>query len=721
MKNCITNMHNQRQGYVQEHTCYVLDPHLNMFQDQVNRFILDTKISFPLNRGSEGQVLGTDGNNHVYWKSVLVEEAMAPLWDKEHREPYQTGDYVIYNHRLYIRLNDEDPESLEQSWIEANWQEVSVAEEFYKTREKISDVETQSIARDNALEVRIDNVETTLDEHAEWLGDHDSQLNELARRLDEDDEIINEHDERITQAQTTANNANSNALLAQMDASTALNYITQDRVTLKKLEESIWTPWETNHYYAANTYAIHNGSLYICLVSHTSDDFDEDYELNKWGPAVLEDMFSDLNTAINNKNKVIACTEAELPSVLDTKTVYLVRKDISSDHISRIIANYVSYGVLPSTTNNANKILTVNNDGTDYSWQALPSSEESDPIFTASPAAGITTTNINDWNNKSTVSGTASGANWSTITINGTTKNIPVSSSTTVIYSSDVDSQHKIAVGGITVNGGARQDIYVPQYLAGSNISITQDPTSHDYTISSTGGGGGEPSAYLKSASVSGNTLTLTNKDNSTVQFTPSGSESVTSVTVTPTYTSGVDVATISVVKNGTTTTQTIKAPTAGSGGVNSVTLNGSSIVTDGTAIIPINGTTADDNHLATTKYVTDHAGYVKPSGGIPSTDLTSAVQTSLGLANTALQSHQDISGKENISNKVTSIVGTGTDTQYPSTQAVYDFVDHNYAPIGNYPTTEAPSGEPRITKIWSGPERDLPDTRLSTTLYIVL
>lgn len=37
-------------------------------------------------------------------------------------------------------------------------------------------------------------------------------------------------------------------------------------------------------------------------------------------------------------------------------------------------------------------------------------------------------------------------------------------------------------------------------------------------------GGGGEPEAYLKSANVNGNTLTLTNKDNTTVVFTPESS-----------------------------------------------------------------------------------------------------------------------------------------------------------------------------------------------------
>ena len=45
---------------------------------------------------------------------------------------------------------------------------------------------------------------------------------------------------------------------------------------------------------------------------------------------------------------------------------------------------------------------------------------------------------------------------------------------------------------------------------------------------------------------------------------------------------------------------------------------------------------------LATTSQV--NAKYTKPSGGIPKTDLASSVQTSLGKADTALQSHQDLS-----------------------------------------------------------------------------
>ena len=95
---------------------------------------------------------------------------------------------------------------------------------------------------------------------------------------------------------------------------------------------------------------------------------------------------------------------------------------------------------------------------------------------------------------------------------------------------------------------------------------------------------------------------------------------------------------------------------------------------------------------------------YSKPSGGIPATDLDSSVQTSLGKADTALQSetytgtitsvkmngttiassgeadlgtvitsHQDITGKEDKTNKVTSISSSSTNTEYPSALAVYN------------------------------------------------
>ena len=76
---------------------------------------------------------------------------------------------------------------------------------------------------------------------------------------------------------------------------------------------------------------------------------------------------------------------------------------------------------------------------------------------------------------------------------------------------------------------------------------------------------------------------------------------------------------------------------------------------------------------------------YAKPSDGIPKSDLASAVQTSLGKADTALQKHQDISGKENTSNKVKSWSSTTTDDHYPSEKLVKDSLDSVYSAINNF------------------------------------
>jgi len=65
------------------------------------------------------------------------------------------------------------------------------------------------------------------------------------------------------------------------------------------------------------------------------------------------------------------------------------------------------------------------------------------------------------------------------------------------------------------------------------------------------------------------------------------------------------------------------------------------------------------------------NAKYDKPSGGIPKTDLASDVQTSLGKADTALQSHQDISGKldtSKVKNSNSTTAGDVYDVRYINT-----------------------------------------------------
>lgn len=60
---------------------------------------------------------------------------------------------------------------------------------------------------------------------------------------------------------------------------------------------------------------------------------------------------------------------------------------------------------------------------------------------------------------------------------------------------------------------------------------------------------------------------------------------------------------------------------------------------------------------------------YQKPSGGVPKADLDSGVQTSLDKADSAVQ---DVSGKEDKTNKTVQISAESTDTEYPSAKAVY-------------------------------------------------
>lgn len=74
----------------------------------------------------------------------------------------------------------------------------------------------------------------------------------------------------------------------------------------------------------------------------------------------------------------------------------------------------------------------------------------------------------------------------------------------------DIPAPYTLPTASTSTLGGVKVD--------GSTITIT------DGVISSKGGSGGsEPNAYIKDASVNGNTLTLTKKDDTEVVFTPSG------------------------------------------------------------------------------------------------------------------------------------------------------------------------------------------------------
>jgi len=59
-----------------------------------------------------------------------------------------------------------------------------------------------------------------------------------------------------------------------------------------------------------------------------------------------------------------------------------------------------------------------------------------------------------------------------------------------------------------------------------------------------------------------------------------------------------------------------------------------------GVAAVGSSDAFARADHVHAMPSAADIGAYVKPSGGIPKTDLTAAVQTSLSKADTALQQH---------------------------------------------------------------------------------
>ena len=98
----------------------------------------------------------------------------------------------------------------------------------------------------------------------------------------------------------------------------------------------------------------------------------------------------------------------------------------------------------------------------------------------------------------------------------------------------------------------------------------------------------------------------------------------------------------------------------------------------------------------------TNDAGYTTNTGTITSVKMNGSTIATSGEADlgTVITSHQDISGKEDKTNKVTSLTSTSTNTEYPSAKAVYDAISGvgnlNYkghvATTDDLPSTGQPS-----------------------------
>lgn len=146
----------------------------------------------------------------------------------------------------------------------------------------------------------------------------------------------------------------------------------------------------------------------------------------------------------------------------------------------------------------------------------------------------------------------------------------------------DSVSASSITLNGTTItswpSGGGEPAAYLKSAsVSGSILTLTK---KDDTTVTFTG----EPSAYIKSASVSGNTLTLTKKDDTTVTFTPS--------TGTTTL-SGLTDTTVSSPSNG----QVLKYNSTTSKWENGTVSTGSSV---STTIECLNGTATVTNGVIT-------------------------------------------------------------------------------------------------------------------------
>lgn len=258
----------------------------------------------------------------------------------------------------------------------------------------------------------------------------------------------------------------------------------------------------------------------------------------------------------------------------------------------------------------------------------------------------------------------------------------------------NTDTYGHVKVGSVTIDASGDDTI---ELVAGSNVTLTPDTTSKSVTISATGGGGGT-SDYLQLSNkpkINGvelvDNITTENLGIVVPQYTSelvNDSGFITNETdptvpawakepTKPTYTAeevgalpnntpipdptsvvvdrfvsaGTHIADISV--NGKKTE--LYAPTGGGG--TSVTVDSELSTTSENPV----------QNKVITQALNEKGTYSKPTGGIPKTDLASEVQTSLGKADTALQEHQDISGKANKAD-VTALSNTISDAWNAST-----------------------------------------------------
>lgn len=264
---------------------------------------------------------------------------------------------------------------------------------------------------------------------------------------------------------------------------------------------------------------------------------------------------------------------------------------------------------------------------------------ESDPIFTASVAAGITSDDITNWNGKTTVTeSTVSG--WGFTKTSGTYSKpeggIPKTDLTSAVQTS-------LGLADTALQSFTETDPTVPAWAKTENkptytadevgaLASTVTHLSGDIAASEKGANNGV--AQLDSTGkVPSSQLPSFVDDvleyNTKSSFPASGESGKIYIDTTTNITyrwGGSDYVAI--------------GSDLALGETSSTAYAGDKGAANATAISTHTGNS--DIHVTTTNKTAWNAKYDKPSGGIPKTDLASAVQASLGLADTALQSYTE-------------------------------------------------------------------------------
>lgn len=268
---------------------------------------------------------------------------------------------------------------------------------------------------------------------------------------------------------------------------------------------------------------------------------------------------------------------------------------------------------------------------------ALQSYTETDPVFSKSAAAGITSSDISNWNGKTSNTGTVTG-----VKINGTTKsptNGVVDLGAVITSHQDISGKVDKVIGkGLSTNDYTTDEKNkLASIAAGAEVNVQSDwnATSGDAFIKN------KPS--LSKVATSGSYNDLSNKP--TIPSAITVDSSLSSTSTNP---------------------------------VQNKVIN---------------------NALA------NKGTYSKPSGGIPKSDLTSAVQTSLGKADTALQStsiaasaqklvKSDGTTKVHVGSNGYVTIGGGTYSDFPLTVQGYTLIQNgSNVPLQLHSTSHASLG----------------------------